>query len=91
MTAVRAVDLHMIGKLRHDADLRYLYEGPQKPRGRKRQYDGKIKFDDLTRFEYVTEIEPDIHLYTLEVNRVNLKGNIRLVYVLNLKNKNKPG
>lgn len=91
VTAVRAVDLHMIGKLRHDADLRYLYEGPQKPRGRKRQYDGKIKFDDLTRFEYVTEIEPDIHLYTLEVNSVNLKGNIRLVYVLNLRNKNKPG
>ena len=91
VTAVREVDLHPIGKLRHDANLRYLYEGPQKKQGRKRQYDGKIKFDDLTRFEYVTEIEQDIHLYTLEVNSVNLKCNIRLVYVLNLRNKNKPG
>ena len=91
MTAVREVDLHIVGKLRHDANLRFLYEGPQKKRGRNRQDDGKIKFVDLTRFEYVTEIEKDIHLYTLEVNSVNLKGNLRLVYVLNLKNKNKPG
>jgi len=88
---VRAVDLHMIGKLRHDANLRYLYDGPQKKMGRKRQYDGKVKFDELSRFEYVTEIEKDIHLYTVEVNCVNLKCNIRLVYVLNLRNKNKPG
>lgn len=91
VTAVRAVDLHMVGKLRHDANLRYLYEGPQKKQGRDRQYDGKIKFDDLSRFTYVTEIEKDIHLYTLEVNSVNLKCNIRLVYVLNLRNKKNPG
>lgn len=89
--AVRAVDLHMVGKLRHDANLRYLYDGPQKKMGRNREYDGKVKFAEINRFEYVTEIEKDIHLYTIEVNCVNLKCNIRLVYVLNLRNKNKPG
>jgi len=89
--AVRAVDLHMIGKLRHDANLRYLYDGPQKKMGRNREYDGKVKFAEISRFEYVTEIEKNIHLYTIEVNCVNLKCNIRLVYVLNLRNKNKPG
>jgi hypothetical protein len=87
----RALDLHLVSKLRHDANLRYLYEGPQKQFGAKRKYDGKIKFDDLSRFEYVGEVEQDIHLYTLVVNSVHLKDNLRLVYVLNLRNKNKPG
>jgi IS4 transposase len=40
---------------------------------------------------YVDQVEPDIHLYTAVVYNVNLKRNIRLVYLLNLKNKNKPG
>jgi hypothetical protein len=88
--AVRALDLHMVSKLRHDANLRYLYQGPQKQFGAKRKYDGKVKFDDLSRLEYVGEVEKDIHLYTLVVNSVNLKCNLRLVYVLNLRHPNKP-
>lgn len=91
VTVVRALDLHLVSKLRHDANLRYLYQGPQKQVGAKRKYAGKVKFDDLSRLEYVGEVEPDIHLYTLVVNSVKLKCNIRLVYVLNLRNKNKPG
>lgn len=91
VNAVREVALHMVGKLRHDANLRYLYDGPQKKFGARRKYDGKVKFDDLSRFEYVTEIDKDIHLYTAVVNSVRLKCNIRLVYVLNLRNKKKPG
>jgi len=82
--AVRKVGLHIIGKLRHDANLRYLYTGSQKKCGKRRQYDGKVKFDDLSRLEYVGEMEPDIHLYTAIVNNVNLKCSIRLLYVLNL-------
>ena len=81
----------MVGKLRHDADLRYLYDGPQKKFGARRKYDGKVKFNDLSRLEYLTEIDTDIHLYTAVVNSVRLKRNIRLVYVLNLRNKKKPG
>lgn len=50
-----------------------------------------MKFDDLSRLEYIAEIEPDLHLYTSVVNSVSLKCNIRLVYVLNLRNKDKPG
>jgi hypothetical protein len=91
VNAVREVDLHMVGKLRHDANLRYLYHGPQKGCGRTREYDGKVKFDQLARLEYVDEVDKDIHLYTAVVNNVNLKRSIRLVYVLNLRNKNKPG
>jgi hypothetical protein len=88
--AVRELNLHLIGKLRHDANLRHLYHGPQKKFGRRRQYAGKVTFDDLSRFVYVGEVETDIHLYTLVINNVNLNCNIRLVYVLNLRNKQKP-
>jgi hypothetical protein len=91
VNAVREVDLHIVGKFRHDANLRYLYDGPQKKFGARRKYDGKVKFNDLSRLEYVTEVDTDIHLYTAVVNNVRLKRNIRLVYVLNLRNKKKPG
>lgn len=89
--AADEVDLETIGKLRHDANLRYLYDGPQKKFGARRKYDGKVKFDDLSRLEYVDEVDKDIHLYTAVVYNVNLKRNIRLVYVLNLRHKKKPG
>lgn len=88
--AVRALELHLVSKLRHDANLRYLYQGPQKQFGARRKYDGKVKFDDLSRFEYVGEVEKDTHLYTLVVNSIKLKCNIRLVYVLNLRHPDKP-
>jgi len=91
VNAVDQVDLYTIGKLRHDANLRYLYDGPQKKFGARRKYNGKVKFDDLSRLEYVGEVDKDIHLYTAVVNSVGLKRNIRLVYVLNLRNKKKPG
>jgi hypothetical protein len=35
------LNLQVVGKLRSDADMRYLYIGVQKPRGAKRKYDGK--------------------------------------------------
>lgn len=89
--AVDEVDLHTIGKLRHDANLRYLYAGPQKKCGARRKYDGKVKFADRSRLEYIGEIDTDIHLYTAVVYNVNLKRSIRLVYVFNLRNKKKPG
>ncbi len=91
VNAVDEVDLNTIGKLRHDANLRYLYDGPQKKFGARRKYDGKVKFNDRSRLEYVGEVDKDIHLYTAVVNGVSLKRNIRLVYVLNSRNKKKPG
>lgn len=91
VTAVHHIDRHLISKLRCDANLRYLYTGPQKKRGARRKYDGKVKFDDTSRLEYVAQVEPGLHLYTAIVNSVQLKCNIRLVYVLNLRNRQKPG
>lgn len=77
--------------MRCDANLRYLYTGTQKKKGARRKYDGKVKFDDTSRFESVVGVEPGLHLYTAIVNCVQLKCNVRLVYVLNLRNRQKRG
>jgi len=90
VTAVQQINRHLISKFRCDANLRYLYTGPQKKKGARRKYGGKVKFDDLSRLEYLGEVESDMHLYTVLVNSVRLKGNVRLVYVLNTRNKKKP-
>ena len=55
LDGVAVLDLYQIGKLCCDANLRWLYPGEQKPRGCPRRYDGKVKFDDLSRFEAVGE------------------------------------
>lgn len=73
--------LHVISKLRHDANLRYLYSGPHpKRRGARKKYDGKLNFQDLSRLTPMP-ISDKITLYTAVVNSVALKRNIRLVYV----------
>lgn len=78
---VKALKLDLIGKLRHDANLRWLYKGAQKPRGRHKRYDGKVSFDDLTRFELVDEIE-GVKLYTAIVNSAQFKRDLRIVYLV---------
>lgn len=83
--AVRHFQLHLVGKLRHDANLKYLYEGAQKPRGAKRKYDGKVDFKDLKRLTWVKEIEPKLNLYTAVVWHVSLKRQIRIVYLVDTR------
>ena len=73
---------HLISKLRHDANLRYLYTGKQKPRGRHRMYDGKVCFDNTERFGFVSRTEENADLYTAVVNSPSLKRNIRIVYIV---------
>ncbi len=81
--AITQLELEVIGKLRRDADLRYVYDGPQKPRGAPRKYDGKVVFDDLSRWQTLGEVKPNVSLYTAVVWSVNLKRKIRVVYLLN--------
>lgn len=75
------LDLQLIGKLRHDAHLRWLYQGEQKPLGRNKLYDGKVKFDNLNDFDFVDEVE-DVKLYTAVVNSPRFKRNLRVVYLV---------
>jgi len=83
INGVCKLDLHLISKLRHDANLRWLYTGPQKPRGRHKQYDGKVYFQhqEWNRFESVGEIE-GTSIYTAVVNSVHFKRNIRMIYLM---------
>jgi hypothetical protein len=63
--AVRELNLDFIGKLRVDANLRYLYTGEQKKLGAPRKYDGKVDCHDLSRLNFVKEIKLGVSLYTL--------------------------
>ena len=73
--------LHVTSKLRHDADLRWLYTGEQKAKGRPRQYAGKVCFDDLSRFELAGEVDGQ-RIYTAVVNAPTFKRNLRIVYIV---------
>jgi DDE superfamily endonuclease len=90
---VVSLDLHAITKLRSDADCVFLSTGPHpKRRGARRKYDGKVNFQDLSRFEDLgtREDEPHLHLYTAVVWHKTLKRRLRLVVLLNRKDPAKP-
>jgi hypothetical protein len=91
VTGVVALNLHMIGKLRVDADMRYLYTGAQKPKGAHRKYDGKVDLTNLTRFTLVETLEPQLNLYTAVVWHVSLKRKIRLALLVDTHNPHKTG
>ncbi len=88
--AVIAAELHLVSKLRIDADLRYCYTGPQKPRGAPRKYDGKVDLNDLSRLEWVHQPDPHIQLYTQVLWHISLKRQIRIVYLINIRQPDKP-
>jgi hypothetical protein len=90
MDAVCNLELQAVGKLRIDANLKYLYSGPQKGRGAPRKYDGKVILSELLRLKFVREIEPEVRMYTQEVWHVSLKRKIRIVVLVNLEKRNKP-
>ncbi len=87
---VRALGLEQIGKLRLDANLRYLYQGPKRPgSGRPQTYDGKVHWDNLSRFEKVETEDDDIVLYHQVLNHVQFQCNLRVVLVVDTKHNRK--
>lgn len=88
--AVIGANLHLVSKLRIDADLRYCYCGPQKPRGAPRKYDGKVDLRDLSRLQSVPHGDPHLQLYTQVVWHRSLKRQIRIVYLINRSHPDKP-
>jgi hypothetical protein len=76
---VTGAGYHLISRFRHDANLRRLYVGEQKHKGRHRMYDGKVCSDDLNHFESVCETD-NVTLCTSVVNSPSLKRSIRIVY-----------
>jgi len=86
---VLALKLNLISKLRVDANLKHLYHGEQKKRGRPKLFDGKVKFDDLSRFERVDIRDEQLSLYTAVVYCVNLCSKVRIALLVNESIKNK--
>lgn len=82
VTGAVGLGLHVISKLRCDANLRFLYTGAQKRRGRPRKYAGKVDLSDLSGFTFVEQMQPDVDLYTAVVWSVSLKRAIRVAYLV---------
>lgn len=75
--------LHVIIKMRPDANLRYLYDGPKKKgRGRPKVLDGKVnckQIDKRRLREFARDDQVDY--YSTKVYCVILKRNVRIVYI----------
>jgi len=87
VTPLNENGFEVISRLRNDSDLLYLYTGEQKGgRGRPKEYDGKVRFDDLNdkHFSYskINELNTSFHGI---VYSKSLKKKINLVGVLTNK------
>jgi hypothetical protein len=82
VTGVVQLGFHAIGRLRSDANLKFLYDGPQKRRGRRRRYGDKVNLADPSRLTFVDSLDDGVSLYTAVVWSVSLKRRIRLAYLL---------
>src|SRR6266568_1693584 len=83
VSGVRGLGLHQIGKLRADANWRYLSQGPKRPGpGRQKTYDGKVHFNDLSRLERLDTEDEHIVLYHQVLNHVQFKRNLQVVVVV---------
>ena len=90
LRGVWALGLEHIGTLRLDANLRALYQGPQRPGpGRPKTDDGKVHWDNLARFDKVETEDDSIVLYHQVLNHVQIQRNLRVVLVVDTKHNRK--
>ena len=85
------MEMHLISRLRDDADLKYLYLGPPTgKKGRPRKYAGKIDFANIDEdyFELI-EQNQETTVYSAVIYSKALKRNIRLVHVAYTSDKGK--
>lgn len=85
--AMVALGLHVVTKLRADAAMRFRYTGPRTgKKGRPKTYDGKVNWQDLSRFEKVDtsalDLAPDVAVYTQELYHNSLQRWLRVVVLV---------
>ncbi|MEO5572262.1 MAG: transposase, partial [Bacteroidia bacterium] len=80
--------LHVISKLRTDANLMYLFKGEQhKGKGRKKKYHSKVNVKNIDKRKIKCFLKDDQKaLYAGRVYSIQLKKEIQLVYIEQLKN-----
>jgi len=88
---ITELGMHLVSRLRDDADLRYLYTGPQTGgKGRPSKYSGKINNDKIdTEYFKLISLDNESIVYAAVVNSKALKRNILLVHVTYLKENGK--
>ena len=82
VSAMREQQLHVVSRLRADANLRYLYRGKRNQRGRPKLYDGKVDCQHIDKRRLRRFAQDDrCGYYTGVVNAVALGCNVRIVYI----------
>ncbi len=88
VSALTQAGFELVGKLRVDANLKWLYEGEYAGVGRPRKFDGKVDVDtDMARFEKVESLTPGVEAYSAVLYSTHLKRNIRVVLLKYTKGK----
>ena len=89
LDAVVAEGLHLVTKLRVDANMRFRYTGERSGKqGRPKTYDGKVDWQDLSRFDKVDLSSlalgdnPGTEVHTAELYHVTLKCWLRTVVIV---------
>ena len=80
-------NLHIVCKMRQDANIYYLYNGPQKKgKGRKKKKGKKVNLKNIDKriLKKVEETDTEI-LYEGNVYSINLKRTVKLCYVMRKK------
>ena len=80
--------MHLISRIRDDADLKYMYRGAQKPgKGRHKKYDGKVdrKKPNMEYF-IMEETTDEYQIFSAQVYCKAFKRKIRLALVIFYKN-----
>ncbi len=82
VNGVVELGFNMVGKLRRDAQLRRIYKGEQKSRGRKRKFDvRKVDIDDFKDSTVIKTKDENIELKSYIAYSVSLKREIKIVWV----------
>lgn len=78
-----AEGLHVITRMRSDANLRYLYNGPKRTgKGRPKLYDGKVDCQSIDKRRIkIFDQDEELTCYSGLVHAVALKLKVRIVYV----------
>ena len=72
--------LHVVGKLRGDANLKYLYTGKHQGRGRPKKFAGKVDvLSELSSWDQESNLEKNVQVYSKVVWSVCFKRKIKVV------------
>jgi hypothetical protein len=72
--------LHLVGKLRCDANLLFPYTGQYSGKGRPRKFDGKLDINqNLSRLDHVCRLEDGIEMYTGILHSRHFRRDLKVV------------